>query len=64
VEIADSTTAEIVDEVTDLSFLAVAATLGGVRLIDNVLLDGSNGSVDTGERIDTQSILYGGDTCC
>jgi pantoate--beta-alanine ligase len=63
VEIADSTTAVIVDEVTDLSFLAVAATLGGVRLIDNVLVDGRDGSVDIGERIDTQSILYGGGTC-
>lgn len=64
VEVADAATAEVIDEVTDLSFLAAAATVGGVRLIDNVLLDGSNGSVDTGERIDTQSILYGGDTCC
>jgi pantoate--beta-alanine ligase len=64
VEVADAVTAGIVDEVTDVSFLAVAATVGGVRLIDNVVLDGRDGSVDVGDRIGSQSILYGGGTCC
>jgi pantoate--beta-alanine ligase len=63
IEVADASTAEIVDDVHDVSFLALAATVGGVRLIDNVTLDGRSGSVDTGERIDAQSILYGGATC-
>lgn len=63
VELADAESARIIDEVSDVSFLAVAATVDGVRLIDNVLLNGSDGSVNIGERINTQSILYGGGTC-
>jgi pantoate--beta-alanine ligase len=63
VEVADAVTAGIIDDVTDVSFLALAATVGGVRLIDNVLLDGRAGSVDIGERIEKRSILYGGGTC-
>jgi len=64
VELADAASARIVDEVVDASFLAVAATVGGVRLIDNVLLDGVDGSMDIGVRIESRSILYGGDACC
>jgi len=64
VEVADAGSAGIIDEVTADSFLAVAATVGGVRLIDNVFFDPWNGSVDLGERIETKSILYGGRTCC
>jgi len=64
VEVADAGSAGIIDEVTDDSFLAVAATVGGVRLIDNVFFDPRDGSVDLGERIETRSILYGGGTCC
>lgn len=63
-EVADVDSARLIDEVADVAFLALAATVGGVRLIDNVLLDGRDGSVDTGVRIDTQSVLYRGDTCC
>jgi pantoate--beta-alanine ligase len=64
VEVADASTAQLIDKVTDVSFLAVAGTVGGVRLIDNVVLDGRDGSVDTGIRIGSRSILYGGDACC
>jgi pantoate--beta-alanine ligase len=64
VEVADAGSAGIIDEVTADSFLAVAATVGDVRLIDNVFFDPLNGSVDLGERIETRSILYGGGTCC
>jgi pantoate--beta-alanine ligase len=63
VEVADAGSARIIDEVTADSFLAVAATVGGVRLIDNVFFDPRAGSVDLGERIETRSILYGGGTC-
>ena len=63
VEVADAGSSGIIDEVTADSFLAVAATVGGVRLIDNVFFDPLNGSVDLGERIETRSILYGGGTC-
>ena len=64
VEVADARSTGVIDEVTADSFLAVAATVGSVRLIDNVFFDPSNGSVDLGERIETRSILYGGGTCC
>jgi pantoate--beta-alanine ligase len=64
VEVADAGSAGIIDEVTAESFLAVAATVGDVRLIDNVFLDPRTGSVDLGERIETRSVLYGGGTCC
>jgi pantoate--beta-alanine ligase len=64
VEVADAGSAGIIDEVTAESFLAVAATVGDVRLIDNVFLDPRAGSVDVGERIETRSVLYGGGTCC
>jgi pantoate--beta-alanine ligase len=64
IEVADPVSAQLVDEIIDTSFLALAATVGGVRLIDNILLDGSDGSVDIGQRITTRSILYGGGTCC
>ncbi len=63
VEVADAASAGLIDEIIDLSFLALAATVGGVRLIDNVFLDGRDGSLDVGSRLDGQSILYGGDTC-
>ena len=64
VKVADAESAGLIDEIIDLSFLALAATVGGVRLIDNVFLDGRDGSLDVGSRLDGQSILYGGDTCC
>jgi pantoate--beta-alanine ligase len=64
VEVADAGSARIIDEVTADSFLAVAGTVGDVRLIDNVFFDPQDGSVDLGERIETRSILYGGGTCC
>jgi len=63
VEVADATTAEVVDRVTGLVFLALAARVGGVRLIDNIYLDGATGTLDAGTRLRHRSILYGGETC-
>jgi len=60
VEVADAETARPVDNIEYDAFLAVAARIGGVRLIDNVFLDGRTGVVDTGTRLDRPSILYGG----
>lgn len=60
IEVADSTSARPVDLVENDAFLAVAATISGVRLIDNVFLDGRSGDVDLGTRLDAPSMLYGG----
>jgi len=60
VEVADVATSRPIDTVEYDAFLAVAARIGGVRLIDNVFLDGRTGTVDTGTRLDRPSILYGG----
>jgi hypothetical protein len=43
--------------VTD-AFLAVAARIGGVRLIDNVSFNSATGTVDRGNVLDRASILY------
>ncbi len=64
VELADADTATPIDTAVGRSFLALAARVGGVRLIDNVFLDATTGTADTGVRLDGPSILYGGDTCC
>jgi pantoate--beta-alanine ligase len=42
------------------SFLALAARVGGVRIIDNVHLDPDTGIADRGTRLTAPSILYGG----
>ena len=64
IALADTTSAGLIDTADRPSFLAVAARVGSVRLIDNVFLDGSSGAVDIGVRLEHPSILYGGTTCC
>lgn len=53
--------AALVSTLEQPSFLAVAARVGGVRLIDNVHFDPGPGgiSVDRGKRLDRPSIVYG-----
>ncbi len=63
VEVADAASAAIVAHVTGLAFLSLAARVGGVRLIDNIYLDGAAGTVDAGTRLRHRSILYGGGRC-
>jgi pantoate--beta-alanine ligase len=54
--LADAFTAGPIDTVDREAFLAVAARVGEVRLIDNVVL-WPDGAVDTGVALDGQSIL-------
>jgi len=58
VELADAFTARQVSSVESDSFLAVAALIGGVRLIDNVAFDMESNRVDRGTTLDRPSILY------
>jgi len=60
VEVARSADARTVDAIDAEAFVAVAGTVGGVRLIDNVTLDPSTGTADRGTRLTRPSILYGG----
>lgn len=60
VALADTSTAVTTPEVAGRQFLAVAARVGDVRLIDNVTIDSETGRVDRGARLDAPSILYGG----
>jgi pantothenate synthetase len=60
VAIADASTCQPVDTIDSDVFVAVAATIGGVRLIDNVFVDGSSLAVDRGVRLENPSILYEG----
>ncbi len=64
VTVADASTAAPIDTVSGSAFLALAARVGSVRLIDNVFIDGSTGTVDTGVRLESPSIVYGGDDPC
>lgn len=59
VELADAATAAPVESIRRDAFLAVAAHIGGVRLIDNIFIDATSGRVDRGQRLDGPSILYG-----
>lgn len=59
IEVADGNGAVRVDEIRVTSFVAVAATVGSVRLIDNVFLDPKTGRADRGVRLEKPSILYG-----
>ena len=61
VELADAATARVATEFAGDQFLAVAAKVGAVRLIDNVWIDGEAKRVDRGTRLGEPSILYGGD---
>jgi pantoate--beta-alanine ligase len=54
--LADAFTAEPIDTVDREAFLAVAARVGAVRLIDNVVL-WPDGATDTGVVLDDDSIL-------
>ncbi len=58
--LADAATAERIPTLDRPAFLAVAARVGAVRLIDNVFLE-PDGSADLGTRLGERSILYGGD---
>ncbi len=59
VEVANAGDASPIEQIDRLSFLALAATIDGVRLIDNVHLDPDTGLADRGTRLDAPSILYG-----
>ena len=61
IEVASASDASRIDEVHSISFIALAAVIGGVRLIDNVYLDPETGRVDRGIWLPKPSILYGGD---
>jgi len=58
--LADAATAERITTLDRPAFLAVAARVGSVRLIDNVFLE-EDGRADLGTRLGRASILYGGD---
>lgn len=60
IQVANGDDAGIVEDVTVASFLAIAARIGGVRLIDNVFLDPDTGGADRGVLLGKPSILYGG----
>lgn len=57
VALADAATATRIRTLERLAFLAVAARVGAVRLIDNVWLDPA-GPADRGIRLDRPSLLY------
>ena len=59
VALADAVLATRIPDLDSEAFLAVAAQVGPVRLIDNVWL-GPDGSTDRGMRLPGPSILYGG----
>lgn len=58
IEMADVDTARPVAYIRNEAFLAVAARVGGVRLIDNVSFDMETRTVDRGIVLDSSSILY------
>ena len=60
VELADETSAAVASEFSGRQFLATAARVGDVRLIDNVTLDSGTSTADRGVRLTEPSILYGG----
>lgn len=59
IQVARTSDASIVDAVDAESFIAIAARVGAVRLIDNVTLNPSTGHAERGRRLDEPSILYG-----
>jgi pantoate--beta-alanine ligase len=61
VSVARASDAQLVDDVDVISFLALAARIGDVRLIDNVFLDPNTESADRGVRLTKPTILYGDD---
>jgi len=61
VNVARASNAQLVDDVDVTSFLALAARVGDVRLIDNVFLDPNTERADRGIRLTKPTILYGDD---
>jgi len=57
-ELADGRSAAPADELRGNQFLAIAARVGDVRLIDSITI--TDGTVDRGVPLDRPSILYGG----
>ena len=60
IDVARESDASSVDRVEDQAFIAIAARVADVRLIDNVRLDPVTERADRGIRLEEQSILYGG----
>lgn len=58
VEVADSMSAAPIEEIDRDAFVAIAAKVGGVRLIDNIAVDAVTLATDRGIMLDKQSILY------
>lgn len=60
--LADQALAQPLELLDRPAFVAVAATVGSTRLIDNVAIDASESGwvVDRGERLSSASMLYGG----
>ncbi|MCZ7532309.1 MAG: pantoate--beta-alanine ligase [Acidimicrobiia bacterium] len=58
VEVADAHSAAPVETIVGDSFVAIAARVGGVRLIDNVVVEAETMTVDRGIMLNHQSILY------
>lgn len=59
VEVADAVSAAPVEHIEHDAFVALAARVGGVRLIDNVSVDITTMRVDRGHMLTRPSILYG-----
>ncbi len=62
VQLADQAQAQPLEVLDRPAFLAVAGTVGSIRLIDNIAIDLVDGHrvVDRGERLRERSMLYGG----
>lgn len=60
IDVARESDASSVDRIDDPGFIAIAARIDDVRLIDNVRIDPLTGRADRGIRLEEQSILYGG----
>lgn len=58
IEVADAHSAAPIDAIVGDSFVAIAARVGGVRLIDNVAVEAETMTVDRGTVLDHRSILY------
>ncbi len=61
VQLADQASAQPLEVLDRPGFLAVAASVGATRLIDNIAIDpiGSRWMADRGERLQKPSMLYG-----
>ncbi len=56
-QLASQDGAAPIDRLDGPAFLAAAARVGGVRLIDNVMIDG-DGSIDRGQRLAEPSVIH------